>query len=129
MEKHFVTFSSPGTFVAEKSTKPIDSWDTDRAVEMAKEIKERYGATPYAFHFTTRAREGEEFDSKEVKRSHQYFLGGKVETLEEVISRKDSKDSVLISNMKINNYDRIITTTEGWSWSQPLGPEDVVLEV
>lgn len=27
MEAHFVTFFSPGTFVAEDTTKPIDSWN------------------------------------------------------------------------------------------------------
>ena len=47
MEKHFVTFYSPGTFAAETSRKPIESWDVDKAVAMSKEIKERHGALPY----------------------------------------------------------------------------------
>lgn len=38
MEKHFVTFYSPGTFVAESSEQPIASWDTDAAVVMARAI-------------------------------------------------------------------------------------------
>jgi len=33
MEKHFVVFYSPGTFVAETSSRPIDAWDVgDRIV-------------------------------------------------------------------------------------------------
>lgn len=46
MKAHFVHFRSPGTFFAEESTRPIESWDTDKAVEMAREIKERHGARP-----------------------------------------------------------------------------------
>ncbi len=34
MEKHFVTFLSPGTFVAEDRTLPIDSWDVNKAQEI-----------------------------------------------------------------------------------------------
>ena len=49
MQKHFVTFYSPGTFVAETSCLPIDSWNVDEAREMAHGIKERHGATPWGF--------------------------------------------------------------------------------
>jgi hypothetical protein len=42
MEKHFVTFLSPGTFMAEDSTKPISSWDIKKAQQMAAKVKERY---------------------------------------------------------------------------------------
>jgi hypothetical protein len=54
MKKHFVIFFSPGTFMAETTAKTIESWDTGKAIEMAREIKERYDATPYGFCFTTR---------------------------------------------------------------------------
>ena len=80
MKKHFVTFLSPGTFVAEESTKPIDSWDVDKAVKMARSIKERHNARPYGFQFSTRERGPDDLDSKVTKQSGVYWLGGKVET-------------------------------------------------
>jgi hypothetical protein len=127
IEKHFVTFVSPGTLVPETTTKEIDSWDVDKATEMAREVRERYNATPYSFHFTTRSNEGE-LDSKETARSCNYFLGGQVLTLQDVKDRNDSKDSILISNMENNGYDRVVQNDNSWRATLPLGENDVVLE-
>lgn len=129
MKAHFVIFFSPGTFFAEQSQQSMDSWDVDKAVEMSKGIKERHGATPYGFCFTTRTRKDDELDSKETKRSGMYYLGGKVWTLEEIKRRADPKDSILISNMEANGYARVITNDNSWRWTQPLGDEDVVLAI
>jgi hypothetical protein len=128
MEQHFVTFYSPGSFVAEESTKPISAWDPDEAKEMARTITERYDATPYGFRFTTRRREDDELDSKVVAKSALYYLGGKVETLEEVKARATEKDRILVSNMENNGWNRIITNDNSWRWTQPLEDDDVVLE-
>src|SRR5512135_2906984 len=57
MERHFVTFYSPGTMVAEQTVKPIDSWDVEATIEMARSITERHNARPYAFRFSTRTRD------------------------------------------------------------------------
>ena len=128
MRKHFVTFYSPGTMVAEASTKPIDSWDVNAAMEIARSIKERHGATPYSFRFTTRERGDDDLDSKVVETSNLYFLGGRVETREEVDARDDPKEAILRSNMKINGYDRIVVNDNSWHWTQPLNADDVVLD-
>lgn len=129
MQKHFVTFYSPGTFVAETTEKPIDSWDVEKAVEMAQGITERYGAKPYGFRFSTRSRDADELDSRVTATSPMYYLGGKVETLEQVKARATSKDHVLVMNMEINGYGRIVTNDNSWRWTQPLGADDVVLDV
>jgi hypothetical protein len=129
MKKHYVTFSSPGTFISEQTTKPIDSWDVDLAVEMSKEIKERHGALPYGFHFSTRKRGFKDMDSKEVKRSNMYFLGGKVLTLADVETQNDPSNKVLISNMKINGWDRVIENNNSWKITLPLNDDDVILAV
>jgi hypothetical protein len=126
MEKHFVTFYSPGTFLAEDTTQPIDTWDVDQAVEMARDVKWRI---PYCFVFTTRRREDDELDSKEVARSGHYFLGGKIETVEEVRARNNPAERILLSNMEGNGWDRIVVNTNSWKWTQPFNDGDVLLDV
>lgn len=69
IEKNFVTFFSPGTFVHEETTKEIDNWNVDEARDMARGIVERHGATPFAFQFSTRRREEDDLDSKVVSHS------------------------------------------------------------
>ena len=128
MKQHFVTFYSPGTFVAEHSELPIDAWDVDKAVNMARNIKERYGATPYGFEFTTRERGAKDLDSKISKTSNFYFLGGKIETIEEVAARADPKEAILLSNMRCNGWKRIIENRNSWRWTQPLKDTDIVLD-
>lgn len=127
MQQHYVTFYSPGTFVAETSAKPIDSWDVDNAVAMAALITERHDAHPYGFRFTTRGRGLDDLDSKEIAKSPMYYIGGKVETLEEVEARNDPEERILRSNMRGNGYARIWQSTKGWRWTQPLNADDVVI--
>ena len=128
MDRHFVTFLSPGTFVSETTTKPVDAWDVDNAVSVAHEITERHGATPYGFYFSTRSRGENDLDSKESKRSCTYYLGGTVLTLEDVKARQDPKDRILISNMKGNGYSRVIENRNSWKVTMPLSDDDVVLD-
>jgi len=127
MRQSFVTFFSPGTMVAETTTTPIDKWDINKAISMAKEVKERHGALPYGFQFTIRERADKELDSKETVRSGMYYLGGKISTLDEIKKKNDPKDRILISNMECNGYDRIVTNNNSWKWTQPLGENDTVL--
>jgi hypothetical protein len=128
LEQHFVTFFSPGTFVHEQTTKPIESWDVDKAVNMARGITERYNATPFGFRFSTRRREDHELDSRVVSRSGLYFLGGTVLTLEQVKARNDSADRTLIANMEGNGWDRIVENCNSWKVVQPLMADDTVRE-
>jgi len=128
MEHHFVTFYSPGTFLAEETTKPIASWNVKLAMRMARKVVERYNATPYGFQFSTRARKANELDSRVVKTSGMYFLGGKVETLAEVKARATDKDRILIANMEGNGWNRIVTNDNSWRSCQPLTDKDIVLE-
>lgn len=128
MKAHFVTFYSPGTFVAEETTKPIDEWDVAEARAMAAKITERYHAHPYGFVFTTRERRDNDLDSKEVARSGIYYLSHcKVFTLDEIKARNDPNDRILIANMEGNRWDRVVRATQGWQWTQPLHKNDVVL--
>lgn len=126
-KQHFVTFYSPGTFVAETTTRPIASWDVETASAMARTVLERHNAAPYGFQFSTRTRGLKDLDSHESKRSPFYFLGGTVETLAQVKARATEKDRILVANMEGNGYKRIITNDNSWRWTQPLEATDVVL--
>ncbi len=127
-EAHFVTFFSPGTFVAETTTKAVTSWDIEQAKAMARAIQERHGAVPYGFQFSTRTRGDEDLDSHVAKKSPMYYLGGTVETLAQLKARATEKDEILVRNMEGNRWERIITNDNSWRWTQPLQPTDVVLE-
>lgn len=129
MEKHFVTFLSPGTFVSETTEKPIDSWDVDAAVKLAADICERHASRPYGFKFSTRARSADELDSKVVAQSGVYYLGGKIETRAEVEARNDPKEHVLRTNMRINNIERIVINDNSWRFTAALNDGDTVLDV
>jgi hypothetical protein len=128
MQQHYVTYLSPGTFVSEQTTNPIDAWDVEAAADAAHFIKERHGAVPYGFYFTTRARNDDELDAKEVARSSMYYLGGRIETREEVEARNDPKENILRANMRCNGVERIIVNDNSWRFITGLKSTDVVLD-
>jgi len=128
MEKHFVEFLSPGTFVSETTTKPIADWNIDAAVLMAADVTERYGAKPYGFRFVTRSREESDLDSRVTASSGIYFLGGRIETLDEIKARNDPRDGNLIFNMKANGWGRVIVNDNSWRVTLPFTDIDTLLE-
>lgn len=115
MQKHYVTFHSPGSFVSETTTKEIDTWSVDLAILMVKDIKERYGATPYGFRFKTKESDG--WSPKTVKESGMYYLGGKLMKLIDIPDTKEN--SILRDNMRFNNYDYVIENTNSWKITLP----------
>jgi hypothetical protein len=130
MKKHFVEFHSPGTVFPETTVKPIDSWDAAEAEKMAATVTERFNATPYGFRFLTRERTDADLDSKVVKQSGMYFIRGRVETIDDVKRRADPKESILLSNMEYNGWNRIVRHVpgdEGWGWTLPLEEGDAIL--
>lgn len=135
--KHFVTFLSPGTFVSEQTTKPIDAWDPVQAVAMSEKIVERHGAKPYGFYFTTclvadPISDGEggtlDVQGKEVERSGTYYLGGKVESFDEVMARNDPDEVTMQRNMEWNDIQYVCVTTNGWKHRGRFDEKDVVVD-
>ena len=129
MQKHFVVFSSPGTFVHEETTKEIDSWDVGKAIAMSKEITERYGSKPFGFRFITRSRKDNELDSKQIDQSGMYFLGGRIMTVEEVEDEDNPDNQILIQNMRTNNIDRVVRNDNSWRVYLPMGESDTLLDI
>ena len=126
MKKRYVTFYSPGTFVAEQTTKCVASWDVDKAVEMMSGIEERYGAKPYGFQFYTMKRATNDMNPHEIERSGMYYVGCRIQTLADV-EAEGSSTRILAQNMRSNKWDSVVTTKEGWKWTQPLREKDVML--
>jgi hypothetical protein len=128
MKKHFVTFHSPGTFLPESTTKEIDSWNVQDAAEMAHDIVERHGATPFCFSFSTRERNSDDWDHKETETSGRYYLGGEIQTLEQIKAKNDPQDSILISNMENNNISKVVVNSNSYKSTHELRDGDTVLE-
>ena len=124
----YVVFYSPGTFVSETNEEKIDSLDIKKAIKMSKNIKQRYGATPYGFSFSTRGRKKGELYSREIKRSGTYYLGGKILTLPDIKKRNDPNDIILISNMEINKIKKVVENCNSWKVIMELKDEDMVLQ-
>ncbi len=124
MKQDFVTFYSPGTFVAEQTTREVANWNVTKAVEMMPDIEERHGARPYGFQFYTKRRGWRDFEPKEIKRSGMYYVNCRVQTLEDI---EAEGPVILLENMKCNGWDRVVSPREGWAWTQPLREGDIVL--
>lgn len=128
MQQHYVLFYSPGTFFTEQNSVAIDSWDVKKAIELSKDIFQRYGARPFGFQFITKSRSESELDSKETARSNMYYLGGRIETFEDVVKRNNPKEEILRKNMKYNNIKRIIVNDNSYRFTGEFKDDDVLLE-
>ncbi len=138
MRKNYVTFCSPGTLFSELSSREIEGWNPSIAVEMSEEIKERHGAIPYGFRFETRIvlppvsdGEGGEcvVEPKVVATSGIHFICGELQTFDEVEARKDPKDSILLDNMRCNDYPIIVVVKRGYTTTMPFSEKDCVVDM
>jgi hypothetical protein len=129
VKKHFVIFCSPGSFTSETSEYEVESWDVRVAIEKSKGITERWNAKPYGFYFVTRGRTETELNSKIIATSNMYYLGGTVETYDEVCARNDPKEEILRSNMQCNNWDKILVNTNSYKFTTYLKKGDIVLNI
>jgi hypothetical protein len=137
VERHYVTFASPGTFFHETSTLPIERWDPRLAVTMAERVVERHGARPYGFKFETRLESDPVSDGrggtlrvepKTIRKSAFHHLGGTVETLAEVEARALPSERVLCANMRNNHWPLIVVNTNSYRSVQPFRETDLIVD-
>ena len=135
--KHYVVFRSPGTMFTEESSREIKSWDTVEAVRLSREIQERHGARPYGFVFESRLTADPVDDGaggtlkvepKRVAQSGTHFLGGTVETYDEVCRRNATDEDILRRNMWGNGLWLIVTNHNSYRCTQPFGVRDMVVD-
>lgn len=119
MTKHYVEFFYPGVFISETSTKEISN--RDAKINLPK------GAYGYRIF----SREEVVLDGETLYGERKNYSGityyGKILTLDDVkeLEPKDHYE-ILISNMEINKYDKVVRTICGNF--QPLDKNDVVVE-
>jgi hypothetical protein len=137
MRKHYVTFLSPGTFVSEQTTRPADAWDVPGACEAARGVRERHGATPYGFYFTTcltadPVPDGEggwlNVQGREAERSGMFFLGGRLLFVHELRAAGRKEDKILVSNMEANDWPVCVRNDNSWRSVQPFGEKDAIVD-
>ena len=102
--KHYVCFMHVGPFFSETTTEEIDSWNVEKAMEMAKKWSE-HSLMPYAFYFIMKSQEETTYDQV-IFKGGTYFINGVVETLDEIKAKGNPE---LISRMETHGWDRIVT--------------------
>lgn len=130
----FVEFFSPGTFVSEQTDKPCAHGDITKALEMARGIKERHGASPYGFRFYTIERamvvDGEgnkaQKSKRETNRSGMHYITGTILRYDDVPD--DSEHSILRANMRCNDYAYCIENRNSWRFTGEFAAKDCIVE-
>lgn len=130
MRAHFVSFFGsdlgPTAGTWGESNHPIKSWDVNTAMAMARVVAERRGIVPRAFMFTTKARNANQLDSRVVKRSGYYFLGGELLTLNDV-KHEMPEEGMLISNMRRRAIKRVVVSNISCGLVEEFRDGDVLL--
>lgn len=116
----YVTFYIPGIIFGKSYNKEIETLDP-------KEIEWPDNAYAFTLHEREDIIEGDKvYRSTPVQIGPMYYHpDSKIETLEEVkANRSNRKVDILINNMEINRYDKIIWTRWG-NWPQPYSEDKI----
>jgi len=133
---HYAEFLSPGTFISECSEVKLSAWDVKEAVEKAKGIKERYGATPYGFRFLTRLEAGPvkagktrlKVEAKDLRRSGIHFITGEIRTAAQVLAGKGKDEEILRFNVKANKLPAIIVNRNSYLATMEFQKDSVLVD-
>jgi hypothetical protein len=114
----FVTYYSPGTLFLEQSAFEVETRDLAACAARAKvDVKERYGAKPFAFRFT---------DGNGKSLSGLHYLTGKVIRYDDVPD--DKEHSIMRSNMFNNEGCVVVENTNSFKHVSHFSEEDVIVD-
>lgn len=134
--KHYAHFLSPGTLFDEETSQEIAEWDTRKAVQMAGEITERYGAKPFGFRFTTVTIVSDVPDgrggfmpptTREDKQSPMHFIAGRLKNLAEVEAEYGA-NSTIAWNMRVNKWPVVVETQTPWKHTSVFANGSILLD-
>ena len=128
IKQHFVTFKSPGMATAEHTTKEITPGTRSRPLRWPTTYWNATAPSPTASTSPPGPAPPQELDSKNIAKSGTYFMGGKIQTLQEVMANPTG-NKTLIENMKGNHWDQVVTVTKGHQWTSPILKDDAVLDM
>lgn len=64
---------------------------------------------------------------KHIETSGTYFLGGELKTYEQALKEAKDEDSILLSNMRGNEYWIVCVNTNSFKSTMPFGEKDFVV--
>lgn len=118
MTQIFIEYFYPGSFVSESTIEKRSN----------RNLPKRFPRGCYCFRFfeTTEVKlKGEKLTGQPKNYSPKYFISGEALTLKQV-RKKHPEKHILISNMEINKWHRIILTKFGQAF--PLAEKDIILK-
>lgn len=109
--KAYVEYYFAGSFFIESSIKPTK----DRNVKNLKVPDEAFGFQFFDIIETTKTKNGKKITSKSnpLNASPIYYYGGEIMTIAEVRKKKIPNAHTIISNMKANNWSKVIKCRTG----------------
>lgn len=113
----YIVFMSPGSFMSESNSKKIKTKDIKTAVLMAKSIKQRYGASPYGFHYE---------DGNGKQKGPFYYITGTLRRYEEIPDTREF--NILKSNMYCNEWPIVIENKNSYRVTRPFEEKDVIVD-
>ncbi|KQW72338.1 hypothetical protein [Ensifer sp. Root127] len=124
MSTKHIRFLFDASFKSTEYVVETSSWDVEAAAGIAHRLTLERGVQPYAFWFESR----EPGHGPEPKISGTYYLGGKLQTLDELRAENDPSAVIMIHHLEARGIERVVTTNCPCLASFPFRDGDHILE-
>ncbi|MBB6487942.1 hypothetical protein [Rhizobium lusitanum] len=122
MNNEFAVFAFAGNFSSTERRVAIQSRNVEYAEGIAQQMTIECGFQPVAFRFETMSDDG-----SIQNRSGWFYLGGTVETLQDITGKNEPGDSRLIHFLEESGLNKIVTNNCPYLVRFPLRDQDQVL--